>query len=108
MHGLVNDPYFVLLILFCAAVITIGAIVTALSRIPRVKFAQLQNELKTLSQRVGALEAAEQRRFLRELNSHGPRPEIALTPGTGERKQPAPSVISSDETTDLARLSEHP
>jgi hypothetical protein len=29
MHGLVNDPYFVLLILFCAAVITVGATVTA-------------------------------------------------------------------------------
>ena len=29
MFGLVNDPYFVLLILFCAAAITIGALVTA-------------------------------------------------------------------------------
>jgi hypothetical protein len=34
MHA-VNDPYFVLLILFCAAVITVGATLTSLSRIPR-------------------------------------------------------------------------
>ena len=58
MFGLVNDPYFVLLILFCAAVITIGALVTALNRIPRAEFAQLQNELKELSERVRVLEAA--------------------------------------------------
>ena len=77
MFGLVNDPYFILLILFCAAAITIGALVTALKRIPRAEFARLQNELKELSkqvkelsQRVRALEAAEQRQFLRKLKSH--------------------------------------
>ena len=71
MFGLVNDPYFGLLILFCAAVITIGALVTALNRIPRAEFAQLQNELKELSERVRVLEAAEERHFLRKLKSHG-------------------------------------
>ena len=45
MFGLLNDPYFVLLILFCAALITIGALVTALNRIPRAEFSQLQNEI---------------------------------------------------------------
>ena len=69
MIAALNDPYLVLLVLFCAAVITIGAIVTALNRVPRAEFARLQNELKELSERVRVLEAAEQRRFVRELNS---------------------------------------
>jgi uncharacterized membrane protein (DUF106 family) len=88
MFGLVNDPYFVLLILFCAAAITIGALVTALKRIPRAKFARLQNELKELSkqvkelsQRVRALEAAEQRQFLRKLKSHSEGAEATDTTG---------------------------
>jgi hypothetical protein len=79
MHGLVIDPYFVLLILFCATVITIGAIVTALNSIPRAGFAQLQNELKELSERVRALEEAEQRRFLRKINSHSEGAEATYT-----------------------------
>jgi hypothetical protein len=70
MYVPLNDPYFILLVLSCAAVITIGSLVTALNRIPRAEFARLQNELKELSGRVSALEAAEQRRFVRELNSH--------------------------------------
>ena len=70
MYGLLNDAHFVLLVLSCAAVITIGSIVTALIRVRRVDFVRLQNELKELSQRVRVLEAAEQRRFVRELNSH--------------------------------------
>ena len=49
MNAALNDPYLVLLLLFCAAVITIGAIVTALNRVPRAEFARLQNELKELS-----------------------------------------------------------
>jgi hypothetical protein len=69
MNAALNDPYLVLLVLFCAAVITIGAIVTALNRVPRAEFARWQNELKELSERVRVLEAAEQRRFVRELNS---------------------------------------
>jgi hypothetical protein len=69
MFGALNDPYFVLLVLFCAALITVGAIVTALHRVPRAASAQLQNELKEISERVRVLEAAEQRRFVRELNS---------------------------------------
>jgi hypothetical protein len=46
MCGPLNDPHFVFLVLACAAIITIGAIVTALNRAPRAEFAQLQNELK--------------------------------------------------------------
>jgi hypothetical protein len=69
MYEALNDPHFVFLVLACAAVITIGALVTALNRIPRAEFAQLQNELKMLSERVNILETAEQRRFVRELNS---------------------------------------
>jgi hypothetical protein len=84
MFGALNDPYLVLLVLFCAAVVTIGGIVTALHRVPRAKFTQLHNEHKELSERLRVLEAAEQRRFLRELNSHSPHPEITLTPGTEE------------------------
>jgi hypothetical protein len=70
MNVAVNDPYLVPLVLFCAAVITIGAIVTALRRVPRAEFARLKNEFRKLSEQVKVLEAAEQRRFVRELNSH--------------------------------------
>jgi hypothetical protein len=69
MYGALNDPHVVFLVLAGAAVITIGALVTALNRIPHAEFAQLQNELKELSERMRVLEAAEQRRFVRELNS---------------------------------------
>jgi hypothetical protein len=69
MFGLLNDPYFILLVLSGAAVIAVGSLVTALDRVPRAEFARLQSELKELSGRVSALEAAEQRRLLRELNS---------------------------------------
>jgi hypothetical protein len=51
MYGAPNDPYFVLLVLSCAAVVTSGAIVTALNRMPRAEFARLQNELKEISGR---------------------------------------------------------
>jgi hypothetical protein len=79
MYGPLNDPYFILLVLSCAAVITIGSLVTALNRIPRAEFARLQNELKELSGRLSALEAAEQRRFVRELNSHSEGGEAKYT-----------------------------
>jgi hypothetical protein len=70
LNAALNDPYLVLLVLFCAAVITVGSIVAALRRLPRAAFAQLQTELKELSGRVRELEAAEQRRFIMQLNSH--------------------------------------
>jgi hypothetical protein len=69
MYAPLNDPYFVFLVLACAAVVTIGALVTALNRAPRADFARLQNELEELSERVRGLEMAEHRRFLRELKS---------------------------------------
>jgi hypothetical protein len=69
MYPPLNDPHFVFLILASAAVVTIGALVTALNRAPRADFARLQNELKELSERVKVLEMAEQRRFTRELKS---------------------------------------
>jgi hypothetical protein len=81
MFDLVKDPYFVLLILFCAAVIAIGSTVTALSRVPRADFARLQNHLKELSERVKVLEAAEQRRFIRELKSPAKRTETTYVNG---------------------------
>jgi|ERR1700733_822669 hypothetical protein len=65
-----NDP-LVVLILACAAVITIGALVTALSRFRRTEFVKLQNEMKEVAERVKVLEATEQRRFIRELNNRG-------------------------------------
>ena len=96
MNGALNDPYPVLLVLFCAAVITVGSIVTALRRLPRAAFAQLQTELKELSGRVRELEAAEQRRFIRELNSHREGVEGAeakyTTNGSGRLEAKAPST----------------
>jgi len=76
MYGPPNDPHFILLVLSGAAVITIGSLVTALNRIPRAELARLQNEqlsklqneVEQLSEKVKALEAAEERRFLMELN----------------------------------------
>ena len=82
--GLVNDPYFVLLILFCAAVITIGALVTVL-RVRRAEFARLQNELRELSQRVIVLKGAEQRRFVREINSRSEGAEATHTTNGSDR-----------------------
>ena len=59
-----------MLLVLCAAVITIGFIVTALTKVRRAEFARLQDEIKELSEQVKALEVAEQRRFLKELKSH--------------------------------------
>ena len=88
MYGPLNDPYFIFLVLSCAAVITIGSLVTALNRIPRAEFARLQNELKGLSKRVRALEAAEQRQLLRKLKSHGEGAEATdTTGGSGQLKE---------------------
>jgi hypothetical protein len=70
MNAALNDPYLVPLVLFCVAVITIGATVTALNRVPRAEFAQLKNKFKKLSERVRVLEASEQRRLVMELNRH--------------------------------------
>ena len=67
---LLDNAHFVLLVL-CCTVITIGLIVTALTKVRRAEFARLQNEIKELSAQVKALEVAEQRRFLKELKSHG-------------------------------------
>ena len=48
----------------------IGSLVTEQIQLGESCSERLQNELKELSGRVSALEAAEQRRFVRELNSH--------------------------------------
>jgi hypothetical protein len=96
MDSALNDPYFVLLVLSCAAVITVGAIVTALNRIPRPEFARLKNELKELSGRVKALEAAEQRRFLRELNSHNKGAEATYADnGSGQLEAGGEALVQS-------------
>jgi uncharacterized membrane protein (DUF106 family) len=75
---LLNNALFVLLVL-CAAVITIGLIVTALTKVLRAEFARLQDEIKELSEQVKALEVAEQRRFLKELKSHSQGSEPSLS-----------------------------
>jgi hypothetical protein len=86
LYGPLNDPHFVFLVLACAAVITIGAFVTALNRVPRAEFARLQNELKELSEQVAVLEAAEQTRFVRELNSRS-EDEAKHTTNGGTRRE---------------------
>jgi uncharacterized membrane protein (DUF106 family) len=73
MYGLLNDAHFVLLVLFCAAA-AVGSIITALTRVRRADFVRLQNELRELSEHVRELQMAEQRRFLKELNSRGEGP----------------------------------
>ena len=79
MHDwLLNNALFVLLVL-CAAVITIGLMVTALTKVRRAGFARLQDEIKELSEQVKALEVAEQRHFLKELKSHSEGSEPSLS-----------------------------
>jgi hypothetical protein len=98
MFASLHDPYFFLLVLSCAAVITIGAIVTALRRLPRAAFAQLQNEVKEISERVRLLEGVEQRRFIRELNSRSEGAEAKYTTnGSGriEAESPVQSGTAS-------------
>jgi uncharacterized protein HemX len=90
MFGALNDPYLVLLVLFCAAAIIIGAVVTALHRVPRTQFTQLQTELKELSERVSLLETAEQRRFVRELNSRSKGEANQTTNGSGRLEAESP------------------
>jgi hypothetical protein len=88
MYAPLNDPYFVFLVLACAAVVTIGALVTALNRVPRADFARLQNELKELSERVKVFEMAEERRFIRELKSARKLEETTYV--NGGQLQPEP------------------
>ena len=75
---LLNNALFVLLVP-CAAVITIGLIVTTLTKVRRAEFARLQHEIKELSEQVKALEVAEQRRFRKELKSlrEGSEPSLS-------------------------------
>ena len=76
---LLNNAHFVLLVLCCTVVITIGLIVTALTTVRRAEFARLQDEIKEISEQVKALEVAEQRRFLKELKSHSEGSEPSLS-----------------------------
>jgi hypothetical protein len=115
MYGPLNDPHFVLLVLSYAAIITICSLVTALHRIPRAEFARLQNEqlsklqneIKQLSEKIQALETAEERRLLMELNkskrtaaeSLGSVPSINMATH-------APPLVTDACTTDLAALAQ--
>ena len=47
MYGALNDPYFVILVLSCAAIVTIGAIVTALGRMPQQKLLDCRTSSKS-------------------------------------------------------------
>ena len=117
MYGPLNDPHFVLLVLSCAAVITIGSLVTALNRIPRAEFARLlqnkqlsklQNEVEQLSEKIQALEAAEERRLLMELNKrkrNGAEPLGSIPSVTTATD--APPLVTDAGITDLAALT-HP
>jgi hypothetical protein len=91
-----NNAHFVLLVLSCAAVITIGLIVTALTKVRRAEFARLQDEVKELSELVKALEVAEQRRFLKELKSHSEGSEPSLAANATKV-----SAISGSRSPDL-------
>lgn len=49
-NWLLNNAHFVLLVLCCMAVITIGLIVTYLTKFRRAEFARLQAEIEELSE----------------------------------------------------------
>jgi hypothetical protein len=65
-----NDANLLPLVLSCFAVIIVGLIAHALTRVRRAEFARLQNEVEKLSESVRALQGAEERRFLVELKSN--------------------------------------
>jgi hypothetical protein len=90
MYWPLNDAHLVLFVLSCLPVITIGSLVSALTRVRRAEFVRLQNEVKQLSVKVKALEVAEQRRFLVELKSktEGKDPLIAAHQGLGNFREP--------------------
>ena len=94
---LLNNAHFLLLVLSCAAVITIGLIVAALTKVRRAEFARLQDEVKDLSELVKALEVAEQRRFLKELNSHSERAEPSLVSAISESRSPDLQLLRPEE-----------
>ena len=93
---LLDNAHFVLLVL-CTVVITIGWIVTALTKVRRAEFARLQDEIKELSEQVKALEVAEQRRFLKELKSHSEGSEPSLSTNVrllkSEMPEAAPPLV---------------
>jgi uncharacterized membrane protein (DUF106 family) len=98
---LLNNALFVLLVL-CAAVIIIGLIVTALTKVRRAEFARLQDEVKDLSELVKALEVAEQRRFLKELNSHSERAEPSLVSAISESRSPDLQLLRPEKEVETA------
>jgi uncharacterized membrane protein (DUF106 family) len=99
---LLNTAHFLLLVLSCAAVITIGLIVAALTKVRRAEFARLQDEVKDLSELVKALEVAEQRRFLKELNSHSERAEPSLVSAISESRSPDLQLLRPEKEVETA------
>ena len=58
MYWPLNDAHLVLLVLSYLAVITVGSLVSALTRVRRAEFSRLQDQVKQLSEKVKALEIA--------------------------------------------------
>jgi hypothetical protein len=105
-----NVGPFVLLVLGCMAVITIGSLVTSLATVRRAEFSRLQNEVKQLlmmqnevqrlSKKIKALEVDEELRLLREVNN--PKSAVAHHP-PGSQSSPAPTQAISPKKVSLAR-----
>jgi hypothetical protein len=105
-----NVAPFVLLILGCVAVITIGSLVTSLTTVRRAEFSRLQNEVKQLSmmqnevkrlsKKVKALEVDEERRFLMELNPRrsGAKPSGSVL-GVTTATDAAPSLVAGGKSS---------
>ena len=65
-----NDPQFTPAITACLAAITFVLLIAFLkTRVRRAEFARLQQDVKELSEHVMGLQAAEQRRFLKEIGA---------------------------------------
>ena len=77
MDWLLNNAHFVPIVP-SLAIVAVGLIVTAMTKVRRAEFVRLQKEVKELSEHVKALEVAEQRRFLKELKSHTETSETSL------------------------------
>ena len=65
-----NDPQFMPALTACLAAITFVLLIALLkTRVRRSEFTRLQQDVKELSEHVMELQAAEQRRFLKEINA---------------------------------------
>jgi hypothetical protein len=96
---LLSDPQLVTAAIL--GVVLVVLIVTAFrkSGVTRKEFALLQKDVKRLSEKMQELQAAEQRRFLKELNASEKTIKCRL-----RRPNPPPTALSSEQYRDAREI----